>query len=58
MHSLLTCAHGASELDEAFEGEVGDLRRRPNPSLWVKALFVVHPSAHLLPVGRLLLVLH
>lgn len=56
--SSLTCVHGASELDEALEGEVGDMRGRPRPGLWVEALLVACPSARVLPVGLLLMVLH
>lgn len=53
-----TCVHGASELDEALEGEVGDAGGRPHPGLRVEALLAPRPSARLLPVGLLLLVLH
>lgn len=51
----LTCVHGASELDEALEGEVGDAG---HPGLRVEALLAPRASARLLPVGLLLLVLH
>lgn len=56
--SMLTCIHGAAQLDEALEGEVGDVRGPPHPGLGVEALLVAPPSARLLPVGLLLLVLH
>lgn len=54
----LTCVHGASQLDEALEGEVGDVRGRPHARLGVETFLVAPPSACLLPVRLLLLVLH
>lgn len=54
----LTCVHGATEPNEALEGEVGDVQGSPHPSLGVEAFLVARPSARLLPVGLLLLVVH
>lgn len=58
MFSSLTWAHGASELDKAPEGEARDESGRPHLRLRVKALLITHPSALLLPVALLLLILH
>lgn len=54
----LTRVHGASQLDKALEGEVGDVRGRPRARLGVETFLVAPPSACLLPVGLLLLVIH
>lgn len=54
----LTSIHGSSEMHQALEGEIGDMGWPPVPGLHVEVLLVAHPSAHLLPVALLVLVLH
>lgn len=45
----LTCAHGPADLDQALEGEVGDVGWTPLSCDRVEVLLVAHPSGRLLP---------